>query len=196
MRKNDDKITRNIYSVWYFIFLFIGCAVYFNGNYNLNKIKSKTVGDGQYGTARFATDKEVHQSLKYIEFDSVKWRKGIDLPKSQGLVVGSKINFGKTFGYVDCDDIHLLMIGAAGVGKTAHFLYPNLEYACASGVSFITTDTKGDLYRNYGGIAHDYYGYNISVIDLRNPLFQMEIICFIWSINIWISINKTEMICH
>ena len=26
-------------------FLFIGCAVYFNGNYNLNKIKSKTVGD-------------------------------------------------------------------------------------------------------------------------------------------------------
>ena len=153
-------------------FLFIGCAVYFNGNYNLNKIKSKTVGDGQYGTARFATDKEVHQSLKYIEFDSVKWRKGIDLPKSQGLVVGSKINFGKTFGYVDCDDIHLLMIGAAGVGKTAHFLYPNLEYACASGVSFITTDTKGDLYRNYGGIAHDYYGYNISVIDLRNPLFS------------------------
>lgn len=71
-------------------FLFIGCAVYFNGNYNLNKIKSKTVGDGQYGTARFATDKEVHQSLKYIEFDSVNWRKGIDLPKSQGLVVGSK----------------------------------------------------------------------------------------------------------
>ena len=48
--------------------------------------------------------------MKYIEFDSVKWRKGIDLPKSQGLVVGSKINFGKTFGYVDCDDIHLLMI--------------------------------------------------------------------------------------
>lgn len=95
--------------------------MYFNGNYNLNKIKSKTVGDGQYGTARFATDKEVHQSLKYIEFDSVKWRKGIDLPKSQGLVVGSKINLGKTFGYVDCDDIHLLMIGAAGVGKTAHF---------------------------------------------------------------------------
>lgn len=95
-------------------FLFIGCAMYFNGNYNLNKIKSKTVGDGQYGTARFATDKEVHQSLKYIEFDSVNWRKGIDLPKSQGLVVGSKINFGKTFGYVDCDDIHLLMIGAAG----------------------------------------------------------------------------------
>ena len=26
------------------------------------------------------------------------------------------------------------MIGASGVGKTAFFLYPNLEYACASGI--------------------------------------------------------------
>lgn len=58
--------------------------MYFNGNYNLNKIKSKTVGDGQYGTARFATDKEVHQSLKYIEFDSVNWRKCIDLSEITG----------------------------------------------------------------------------------------------------------------
>lgn len=61
------------------------------------------------------------------------------------------------------------MIGAAGVGKTAHFLYPNIEYACACGMSFLTTDTKGDLYRNYAGIAKKYYGYHTAVIDLRNP---------------------------
>ena len=73
------------------------------------------------------------------------------------------------YALVDDDDIHCLMIGAAGVGKTANFLYPNLEYACASGMSFITTDTKGDLYRNYASIAKDYYGYDVAVIDLRNP---------------------------
>ena len=61
------------------------------------------------------------------------------------------------------------MIGAAGVGKTAYFLYPNLEYACAAGMSYITSDTKGDLFRHYGMIAKEYYGYNVSVIDLRNP---------------------------
>ena len=61
------------------------------------------------------------------------------------------------------------MIGAAGVGKTANFLYPNIEYACASGMSFLTTDTKGDLFRNYAGIAKEYYGYRISILDLRNP---------------------------
>ena len=29
--------------------------------YTLNGIKSKTVGDGQHGTARFATEKEIGQ---------------------------------------------------------------------------------------------------------------------------------------
>lgn len=70
---------------------------------------------------------------------------------------------------VDCDDVHFLMIGASGVGKTAFFLYPNLEYSCACGMSFLALDTKGDLARNYGAIASKYYGYKISVIDLRNP---------------------------
>ena len=67
------------------------------------------------------------------------------------------------------NDVHTLMIGAAGVGKTAYFLYPNIELACASGMSFISTDTKGDVARNYGTIASKYYGYNVSVLDLRNP---------------------------
>ncbi len=61
------------------------------------------------------------------------------------------------------------MIGASGVGKTAFFLYPNLEFSCASGMSFLALDTKGDLARNYGTIAKDCYGYQVAVIDLRNP---------------------------
>ena len=36
-------------------------------------------------------------------------------------------------------------------------------------MSFITTDTKGDLYRNYGTIAKEYYGYTVSVLEMRNP---------------------------
>ena len=76
---------------------------------------------------------------------------------------------GSTIALIDDGDIHCLMIGAAGVGKTANFLYPNIEYACASGMSWLCTDTKGDLFRNYAGIAKDRYGYKISVLDLRNP---------------------------
>ena len=166
----NDKITFIFLGCLFFVF--IGCVIFFGNNYNLDNIKSKTVGDGQHGTARFASQKEINNTFQRIEFNSNQWRNGINLPQYQGLVVGTQIKFNKTSCYVDTDDIHLLMIGAAGVGKTAHFLYPNLEYACASGISFITTDTKGDLYRNYGAIAKDYYGYNVSVIDLRNPLFS------------------------
>ena len=74
-----------------------------------------------------------------------------------------------TTAIVDSDDIHVMMIGASGIGKTAYFLYPNMEYACASGMSFLALDTKGDLARNYGAIARDLYGYRISVVDLREP---------------------------
>lgn len=146
--------------------------------YNLNNIKSKTVGDGQHGTARFADKREIRKTYKQVPFTPKLWRKqaesgetpttvdGKSLP--QGIIVGCK-GKAETIALVDDQDVHALMIGAAGVGKTAYFLYPNIEYACASGMSFISTDTKGDVYRNYGGIAKEYYGYNISVLDLRNP---------------------------
>ena len=75
------------------------------------------------------------------------------------------------------DDIHCLMIAASGVGKTAYFLYPNLEYACASGMSFFASDTKGDLARNYRAIARDRYGYQVAVVDLGTPPAQMAITC-------------------
>ena len=139
--------------------------------YNLNNIKAKTVGDGQHGTARWARKEEIKKIYKHIPFTPALWRKGKNLPNAedQGIVVGCDSKKAGTTAMIDTGDVHALMIGAAGVGKTAYFLYPNLEYACASGMSFITSDTKGDLYRNYGKIAKECYGYNVAVIDLRNP---------------------------
>ena len=153
--------------------------------YTLNSIKSKTVGDGQHGSARWATKSEIKRVYRHIPFTPDKWRKqaknGVkptytggkrkktreeELP--QGIIVGCKGGKKNTTAMVDTGDVHALMIGAAGVGKTAYWLYPCIEYACASGMSFLSTDTKGDVMRNYGGVAKE-YGYNVSVIDLRNP---------------------------
>ena len=125
--------------------------------YTLNGIKSRTVGDGQHGTARWATKKEIQQTFAHVPFKVKDWRHGKDRPKEQGLVLGSIGKKNAVTALVDHDDIHCLMIGASGVGKTAFFLYPNLEYACASGMSFLALDTKGDLARNYGTIAKKYY---------------------------------------
>ena len=46
------------------------------GNYySLNRIKNKTVGQGQHGTARWATKKEIKRTYKHINFQPNKWRK-------------------------------------------------------------------------------------------------------------------------
>ena len=151
------------------MFVVIGGLAALSHMYTLNGIKSRTVGDGQHGTARWATPKEIQKTFAHVPFNVKAWRKGQNRPSQQGLVLGSTGKKNAVTALVDSDDIHCLMIGASGVGKTAFFLYPNLEYACASGMSFLALDTKGDLARNYGTIAKKYYGYNVSVIDLRNP---------------------------
>ena len=209
-------------NVWPLILLgggllaFLLAVSFLSKNYSLNNFKSKTVGDGQHGTARWATPKEIHTTYHVVPFRPHRWRKGENLPTEQGIILGSmggrkrKSKGGillqtsrklleklrrpvegkrKTKkkskalskvkkmieeqrdirALVDSDDVHCLMIGASGVGKTAFFLYPNLEYACACGMSYLALDTKGDLARNYGCIASKYYGYQVTVIDLRNP---------------------------
>lgn len=209
-------------NVWPLILLgggllaFLLVVSFLSKNYSLNNFKNKTVGDGQHGTARWATPKEIHTTYHVVPFRPRRWRKGEDLPTVQGIILGSVggRNHKSEGGFllktsrklleklrrpvegkrktkkkskalskvkkmieeqrdiralVDSDDVHCLMIGASGVGKTAFFLYPNLEYACACGMSYLALDTKGDLARNYGCIASKYYGYQVTVIDLRNP---------------------------
>ena len=150
------------------IFILITALSYL---YGLKGIKAKTAGNGQHGTARWATNREIKKTYRHIPFTPEEWRQNPgSRPKEQGIVVGCLSKKKTTTALVDTGDVHCMMIGAAGVGKTAYWLYPNIEYACASGMSFLSTDTKGDIMRNYGSIASKYYGYNISVIDLRNPM--------------------------
>ena len=159
------------------LLLFLLMVSVLTKNYSLNNIKNKTVGDGQHGTARWATPKEIQKTYRIVPYRPQRWRRGKNLPTKQGIVLGSVSGGGKRTSagrskiraLVDRDDIHCLMIGASGVGKTAFFLYPNLEYACACGMSYLALDTKGDLARNYGCIASKYYGYQVTVVDLRNP---------------------------
>ena len=129
------------------IVLFIVLLSVLTNNYSLNGIKSKTVGDGQYGTARWATDQEIRKAYVTVPFDVAAWRAGKKRPAVQGLVLGSVQRGKRLDALVDCDDVHCLMIGASGVGKTAFFLYPNIEFACACGMSFLILDTKGGATR-------------------------------------------------
>ena len=69
-------------------FLLIAIVAHASGQGNLDHIKSKTVGDGQHGTARWATKKGDPADLPAYPFRPDTWRKGKDLPADQGLVLG------------------------------------------------------------------------------------------------------------
>ena len=110
-----------------FMFAVIGGISLMSHYYTLNGIKNRTVGDGQHGTARFAGKKEIKETYIEVQYEPERWRKGQNLPKAQGLVLGSIERAGKLYALVDTGDVHCLMIGAAGVGKTAHFSIPILN---------------------------------------------------------------------
>ena len=86
--------------------LLIAAATHFSGSGNLDNIKSKTVGDGQHGTARWANRKEIQQTYRHIPFHVAEWRSGKNLPKEQGLVLGCAGRKNAVTALVDTDDIH------------------------------------------------------------------------------------------
>ncbi|MDR0491657.1 MAG: type IV secretory system conjugative DNA transfer family protein [Oscillospiraceae bacterium] len=137
--------------------------------YTLNGIRNRTVGDGQHGTARWAVKGEVRRTFAHVHFAPKLWREEKNKPTAQGIILGCAGPKGALTALVDTDDVHAMVVAASGAGKTAFFLYPNLEYACACGMSFLCTDTKGDLFRNYANIAKENYKFHTAVIDLRNP---------------------------
>lgn len=70
------------------MFLVIGGLSMMSHHYTLGNIKSRTVGDGQHGTARWATDKEIKQTYAHVPFKVREWRSGQNLPSGQGLILG------------------------------------------------------------------------------------------------------------
>ena len=91
--------------------------------------------------------------LKKYFYAFRKFRNLFRKKKNKKKVITRAEPVSTTTAMVDTGDVHALMIGAAGVGKTAFWLYPCIEYACATGMSFMVTDTKGDVVRHYGTIA-------------------------------------------
>lgn len=152
------------------ILLLAVLPVFLNKNTKLDKIKATKTGDGQYGTADFATTKEIKENLVEVEFDPKSWRKGINLPEKQGVIVGAKKIKDKIYVYVDTSDNHTMVVSSPGGGKTTTFLYPNLEYSGACHMSGFITDTKGNVFKEYAPILEKYYGAKTKVIDLRYPL--------------------------
>ena len=94
--------------------LVIGGVSFLSGRGSLDSIKSKPVGDGQHGTARWATPQEISKTFARVPFQPAQWRQGKELPRAQGLVLGSQGKKGKITALVDKDDIPACAAGRPG----------------------------------------------------------------------------------
>ena len=65
------------------MFLVIGGLSMMSHHYTLGNIKSRTVGDGQHGTARWATDKEIRQTYAHVPLRSENGAEGRISPWSR-----------------------------------------------------------------------------------------------------------------
>lgn len=92
------------------------------------------------------------------------WTVGDPLPNGwAGVPVGSKNDDI----YFSNEQIHSLIVGTTGSGKTQKIIFPMI-YGCGhSGESMIITDPKGEIHRETSGYLAD-KGYDIVVLNLRD----------------------------
>lgn len=121
-------------------------------------------GNGQHGSERFLKESEKEQIFDTYEYVPGQ-RKDI---QRGGLCVQMKKRNGKEMILYAGTDVHSLVIGASGCGKTRRLLLQTMWLQMISGTSIIASDVKGELYYSTNQTAKA-YGYNTLAFDLRNP---------------------------
>ncbi len=105
--------------------------------------------------ARWATKEEVVEA-------TTKLTKG-DISKS-----GIQVMYDEDSLYVDSREIHNLIIGSTGSGKTQTTVLPQLYTSIMANDSFIVNDPRGEIYEKMSGLANQ-NGYKINVLNFQDP---------------------------
>ncbi len=130
----------------------------------------KVYGNGQYGTSKWNTKKEIQKSLntnilKYNELNNIQ---KITF-KSGGLIIGQEKKKNKEKLLYISKDYHSLIIGSTGAGKTRRLLLPSLCNYLLAKESIICTDPKGEILQ-YTMPLLEILGYKVLTIDFKNPM--------------------------
>ncbi len=91
----------------------------------------------------------------------------LSIPKG-GVVLGMRKEGGRERIYYAGDDIHTLTIGATRSGKTRSVVLQSICALALAGESMVICDPKSELY-HYTAPLLEWLGYEIPVLDLRNP---------------------------
>ena len=109
------------------------------------------------GYSRWAKTSEIKKTLSEIDPKAYEANAG-------GLAI---INNGKKM-WVDNGEMHNLILGATGSGKTQIVVFPLVYSLAKHDESMIITDPKGEIYETTANMLKE-RGYNIVILNFRNP---------------------------
>lgn len=122
-------------------------------------------GNGQYGSERFLNEEEKNKIFQKFDFRGSEDR----LEQKGGVVVQmTKKGSAEQVLFVG-RDLHTLIIGASGSGKTRRILFETIWLQIMSGLSIVASDVKGELFYFTCPFAQS-HGYDCIAVDFRNPL--------------------------
>ena len=139
----------------------IGVAFGANSSYFFEREKGFGFTDlpKENGYSRWAKDKEIMESKDVLKVPF------IDKTAKAG---GVPIIYDKDSAYIDDSNMHSLVIGATGSGKTAGIINPTMKMLMKGKESMVITDPKGEIYEDNYKILKD-LGYQIIVLNFREP---------------------------
>lgn len=125
-------------------------------------------GNGQHGKERFLTEAEKEKLFEVFEYS------GSQVPDGKGgVVVQMKQQHGKEYILYMAADLHTLIIGTSGAGKTRRILLETIWLQLLTGLSAVVNDVKGELFYYTSDYAK-MLGYEVWNLDFRNPKKSMH----------------------
>lgn len=134
-----------------------------------DKIEIPTpAGDGQYGTAWWLQKKDYDKVFKYnvIDRDKEYQQSCFD---SGGIITNFERNGDTEKIYYIDENLHTLLIGSSGSGKSRSILIPTITMLGMASENMLISDVKGELYL-YTAPKLKELGYNVIALDFINFL--------------------------
>jgi type IV secretion system protein VirD4 len=147
------------------LMLWLGTSVLARRDVNArgaNKFGPPAAGHGEFGNARWQTEKEMAQSTTVWEPDKSS------RPKVGGIVLGVENTNGKEKYYLSSDDTHTLIVGTTRSGKGRRILFQSIWELAKTEESMVFTDPKGELYLSTKEYL-EAQGYKVIAMNYREP---------------------------
>ena len=111
------------------------------------------------GYSRWAKDKEIQMAKDVVRVPFID---------KTAKIGGTPLIYDKDSAYVDDANLHTLVIGATGSGKTAGIINPTMKHLIKGKESMVVTDPKGEIYEDNYKLLKE-AGYQIIILNFREP---------------------------